>query len=358
MDRLSPRWPSVYVAWLPFAMLVAGTALDLAVPSPYTGLPLLAAAPLVAAATLSLRATAVCAALSCGAVLALVAHRYGVAHPAALMNTVSVVFTSLVAIEVSRVISRHGKRLAVVRTVAEVAQRALLPPPPARSGPVAIAAWYEAAQAEARIGGDVYAVRESPEGLRVLIGDVRGKGLGAVSTAAALLAAFREHAGDADGLEQLADRLERAQDVEGRADGEVPLEGFTTAVLGEVGWDGAAVRVLNRGHPPPYLVHEGRVRALEPEPPDLPLGLRPLRPDGAPGWAVRLPVGASLLLVTDGVTEARNPEGVFYDPVQRLAGEVFPRPEALVDTLVSDVARWTGGRRDDDMAILALTRVA
>ncbi|MBA6439102.1 SpoIIE family protein phosphatase [Streptomyces sp. GMR22] len=50
------------------------------------------------------------------------------------------------------------------------------------------------AHAEALIGGDFYAVRGSPFGVRALIGDVRGKGLPAVSTMAVATSAFREAA--------------------------------------------------------------------------------------------------------------------------------------------------------------------
>ena len=69
-----------------------------------------------------------------------------------------------------------------------------------------------------------------------------------------------------------------------------------------------------------------------------------------------LPPGASLLLTTDGVTEARDRHGVFYDPVRGLAGHSFDGPQELVDTVVREVTAWSGGRLHDDMAVLALTR--
>jgi serine phosphatase RsbU (regulator of sigma subunit) len=67
-----------------------------------------------------------------------------------------------------------------------------------------------------------------------------------------------------------------------------------------------------------------------------------------------LPDGATLLLYTDGVTEARDARGVFYDPVERLAGRLFPGPAELLDALVDDVRRYTGGGSSDDMALLAV----
>jgi serine phosphatase RsbU (regulator of sigma subunit) len=71
---------------------------------------------------------------------------------------------------------------------------------------------------------------------------------------------------------------------------------------------------------------------------------------------VTFPEGASLLLYTDGLTEARDETGTFYDPVGRFKGHRHPGPDALVDALLADVSRHTGGQRTDDMALLAITR--
>ncbi|WP_309055456.1 PP2C family protein-serine/threonine phosphatase, partial [Streptomyces sp.] len=70
------------------------------------------------------------------------------------------------------------------------------------------------------------------------------------------------------------------------------------------------------------------------------------------------PPGATLLLYTDGLSEARNAQGVFYAPAERLAGRIFPGPEELLDALVDDVRRHTGGGATDDMALLAVSRPA
>ncbi|MEU6278495.1 hypothetical protein ABZ871_39830 [Streptomyces populi] len=53
---------------------------------------------------------------------------------------------------------------------------------------------YLAAAAEARIGGYQHEAIRTPHGVRLLIGDVRGKGLLAIPAAATLLSAFREAA--------------------------------------------------------------------------------------------------------------------------------------------------------------------
>lgn len=48
--------------------------------------------------------------------------------------------------------------------------------------------------------------------------------------------------------------------------------------------------------------------------------------------------------------------GEFYDPAGRLAGRVFPGPDALLNTLAVEVRKHTGGALSDDMALLAVRR--
>ncbi|MEU6476499.1 PP2C family protein-serine/threonine phosphatase [Streptomyces sp. NPDC047017] len=338
--------------------LLGGVLADLFGPQPFTGLPLLSAAPLVAAALLSFPASVLFAVLTCVASVALDLY-LGRPRTALLVDLADVLVTGALALGVNRVLARQQRRLAQVRDVAEAAQRAVLPDPPRRAGPVEVAARYEAAHSGARIGGDLYAVQTTPYGVRAIVGDVRGKGLGAVSTVCVLVGVFRQEAGRVPTLAGLADRLDEALARGGDASTDAALEGFTTAVLLQIPPDGSTVQVVNRGHPAPYRIDPRSVSRLEPTARALPLGL------GIPGGAAReeadadvfpLSHGASLLLVTDGVTEARDRDGVFYDPCRRLAPGDHPNPRRLVDALVRDVFRWTGGRNQDDMAILALTR--
>ena len=341
--------------------LVAGALLDLFGPEPYVGLPLLAAAPLVAAATLSFRAGAVFAGLAAAVSIALDIVQV---RPwlAGLVDLAVVGVVGALALAVNTLLRRQGQDLARATYVAEAAQRAVLPQPPARAGPLAVASAYTAAQAEARIGGDLFAVQETPFGVRLMIGDVRGKGMQAVSAVSVAVGAFRQEADRAATLGELADQLDRALSRNAvRSEAQPAGEEFMTALLAEVSADGGTLRLVNRGHPPPYLLHAGAMTALDPSVPRFPLGLRLAAPDD-PGPAVdtwRMPPGATLLLVTDGVTEARDAGGVFYDPrASALAGRRFDEPHSLVDALTTDVNAWTGNRHHDDMAVLAVTRTA
>lgn len=68
------------------------------------------------------------------------------------------------------------------------------------------------------------------------------------------------------------------------------------------------------------------------------------------------PGGAILLLHTDGLSEARDGHGVFFDPADRLAGRVFRAPATLLAALADEVRRHSGGGTTDDMALLAVRR--
>ncbi|WFB11256.1 serine/threonine-protein phosphatase [Streptomyces sp. LX-29] len=349
------------VPWVLAALvLVVGVLLNLFAPQPYTGLPLLAAAPLVAGAMLSFRSALAVVCVTCVVSVAVDIERGRPATP--LLVDLAVVGTiGVLALAVNRLIARQGRDLALARDVAEAAQRAVLPDPPRVVGPLAVAAGYTAAHAEARIGGDLFAVQETPFGVRMIIGDVRGKGIAAVAAVAVAIGAFRQEAEHAPTVDTLGRRMDEAMARAAAQGGPViSTEGFTTAVLAEVSADGEVVSLVNRGHPPPYLAHDGRLVRLDPTVPQLPLGvgLGDIAPaDPVAADVVRLPPGASLLLVTDGVTEARDRRGTFYDPVaSRRMRRRFRDPDALVDALTDDVGRWTEGEHEDDMAILVVTR--
>lgn len=361
MDIVTTGWPTALVRWIPGGMVAAGVVFDLLTPAPYTGDPLLAAGCVLAGATQQIRATMVTfgAALLAMLVLRIEDHRLYEHSGAADIG--SVVLAGALALAVNQVLRRHGRQLATVRGVAEAAQRALLPDPPQRLGPLGIAARYEAAASEARIGGDIYAAQATPYGIRLLIGDVRGKGLGAVGAVAVLLGAFREAADSEPDLPRLADRLDRALDRHKAGEGnETALEGFTTGLLAEFSPDGGTLHLVNRGHPPPYLLAaDGDVRTLEPSAPDLPFGMHGLGGLRSVADEVAVPHGATLLLVTDGVTETRNPAGAFYDPQIRLPA-LGPQdtPQQAVESLLRDLEAWTGPRvpSNDDRAVLAVRR--
>src|SRR2546429_9386082 len=69
---------------------------------------------------------------------------------------------------------------------------------------ISIAARYRSAAREASVGGDLYEIISTGHGIRVIIGDVRGKGLEAILLARQVLSAFRRSAGAMPSMEQIA----------------------------------------------------------------------------------------------------------------------------------------------------------
>lgn len=223
-----PTSSSVVLSWMPVAAMVVVAAADV-VAGPGVGfLPLASLGPAFAGLLGGWRRTALIGAVALvlcvglGLYDGLFQERRGFSA----MASVAGVTGAGIAAAVMR--GRREAELASVRSIAEVAQRVLLRPVPRTAGPLQAAVSYTSAVAEARIGGDLYEVVASPHGVRVIVGDVQGKGLTAVETAAVVLGAFREAARDEPDLVVLGERLERsvARELEG--------EKLVTAVLAEI----------------------------------------------------------------------------------------------------------------------------
>jgi len=347
-----------FVRALPALMIIGGLIFDLLTPPVFTAIPLFVAAPLIAAPFFSLSSTVSTGAASTLAVIALRLTNGELPPAVPLIELLTLVTVSVLAVVINRVVRRSNEQLASARVIAATAMRAVLPQPCDRIGGLHVAARYEAAQADEFVGGDLFAVVDTPYGVRLVVGDVRGKGLDAVGTVAVVIGAFREAAEQERSLEGVAQRLERALAREsGTRRGSLDVaEGFTTAVLAEIPPGLALVRIVNRGHPEPILLHpDGALDVLEPSMPALPLGMGlGAWPDRADEWD--LPSGATLLLYTDGLSEARDAQGVFYEPTARLRGRIFPGPEELLSALTDDVRLHTGGGSTDDLALLAVLR--
>ena len=129
-------------------------------------------------------------------------------------------------------------------------------------------------RASARIGGDLYEAVSSGGGVRLIVGDVLGKGLPAARTAAVVLGAFRESAYDAASLAEIAARIEASLQHQEAA------EEFVTVVLAQVSSDGCRAEILNCGHR--RRLRDGEVTAAESAEASL-----PLRPRGPPPGSTR-----------------------------------------------------------------------
>ena len=275
---------------------------------------------------------------------------------------------------------QRDQRLADVTSVAEAAQRALLRPLPRQVGPLELGVVYLAAAAEARVGGDLYEVTRTQFGIRLIVGDVRGKGLDAVEIAADVLGVFREVAHEVYTLAEVARRIDASLARRPAA----PLEEFVTAVLAEIDPAAGTLTVYNCGHPPPLVLSPGpgdrtgsgsqtpgdgqagsdgqqlpQVTTVDVPAPALPLRLMSLGGTSGAERTVPLHPGDALLLYTDGVTEARDGRREFYPLEERVAGLAARSggsTEDLLERLRDDLLRHVGAPLDDDAALL-LVRV-
>jgi hypothetical protein len=138
--------------------------------------------------------------------------------------------------------------------------------------------------------------------------------------------------------------------------------GFATGVLAELDTDTGMLTWLNAGHPQPLLVRGGRiVKQLE---------CRPMLPFGMDvgGHPAREPVtvcreqlqrGDRLVLYTDGVVEARSPDGEFFgeqrlvDLISRHEAGALPSAETM-RRVVRALLAHQQGRLTDDATLLLL----
>ncbi|MEU9176189.1 PP2C family protein-serine/threonine phosphatase [Streptomyces sp. NPDC048550] len=266
----------------------------------------------------------------------------------------------IVAVTVAAAYGSHlrlqrERTLFQVRLVADAAQQVVLSPMPRRVGNVEIESLYLAAAAEARIGGDFYEVVDTPFGIRLLIGDVRGKGLPAVGAAAAIVNAFREAAYGESDMVNVARRMDASSTRYNAAfppDG--PMERFATALLAEIPHEGRHIDILNCGHPPPLLLNRRKLRVLEPGTPSPLLSLAELIGDHYSVDTFDFAPGDLLLLYTDGIAETRARNGEFF-PLAAWMGRQPPTPpRELLTALHRDLVHYSRGRLDDDIAALAV----
>ncbi|MFD9031139.1 PP2C family protein-serine/threonine phosphatase [Streptomyces sp. NPDC059567] len=362
-DHPSPEGTRHALLAVPIALIVIVTVVDiLAPPSVHLG-PFLVAAPAITASFAGPRTTACVGALAVLAQAVVAAVRTSLIDLNHSFQLITLILMSAFATFFAARRERRVGELTQLRSVATATQEVVLKPLPPRIGPLRIASVYLAAESEAQIGGDLYAAARTEQGTRIVIGDVRGKGLEAVGDAALLLGAFRGAAHRQADLSALVSFLEGTVssnlDNPGAPDiaTEDRGEAFITAAVMDFPDDEPVIRLINCGHPPPLLLRRGQVSPLEVRHPAPPLGLTTFVETDLSPETFGFEHGDIALLYTDGVIEARDQDGTFYPLADRVAGSASKGPDALLAYLRKDLMGHVGGHLGDDAAMVAIERM-
>jgi phosphoserine phosphatase RsbU/P len=222
---------------------------------------------------------------------------------------------------------------------------ALTPPElPQRPGLELAAAFVPAAE---RVSGDFYLVAEGPRDSTLLvIGDVVGHGSHAARRAAFVRTTFAATAPFSDDPRRLLSWANTALVERAGTSDE-----FVTVACMTYLPEAHLLRWAYVGHPPALWMRDGRELVAPKQ--GLPLGLS-ADPDYVEG-SLRSTGPTSLLLYTDGLTEARH-DGVLFglERVGAVLGELHdPSPSEAVAALRARVAAYAGGVLTDDLCLLA-----
>jgi serine phosphatase RsbU (regulator of sigma subunit)/anti-sigma regulatory factor (Ser/Thr protein kinase) len=212
-----------------------------------------------------------------------------------------------------------------------------------------IAAYYRPAR---EVGGDFYDVIPLPDGrVAFVVGDVTDKGVPAALVMSATRSVLRASAGR---LVEPGAVLERVND---HLCPDMPEKMFVTCLYGVLDPVTGHLRFANAGHDLPYVKTAGGVVELRAR--GMPLGLMP-------GMTYEekeatLEPGDSVLLHSDGVVEAHDPErDMFGFPRLKAVMAETPGGQELIDRVLGDLDAFTGpdAEQEDDITMVTLQRSA
>ncbi|UXY23088.1 serine/threonine-protein phosphatase [Streptomyces cynarae] len=346
---------------IPLVLIVSIPAADAFLPPDIHLAHLLVVATAVTAIGAGPRPTALIGALAVLALIAAGAERRTLITESVLVELASLAVLSVLLVAFTHLRDRHHRELVRARAVSDTAQRVVLRPLPERAGPVSLAAEYHSAEADTYMGGDLYAAARTTDSTRLIMGDVRGKGLASISDTAIVLGAFRAAAHRQMPLTELVAYVEDAvrwglaefSQCEPDA-----AERFVTAVVLDIPDDEPVVHMISCGHPPPLLLRRatGTATALHVTEPAPPLGLGAMSDSTYTAATFPFHEGDRILLYTDGVTETRDGEGTFYPLAERVVRWNDQAPGPLLREITTDLRAYAGGLLNDDMAMMLVQR--
>jgi len=190
------------------------------------------------------------------------------------------------------------------------------------------------------IGGDFFDALNTDEGLTVVLADVSGKGVSAAVLASTLQGMIYSQLAAGMPLTEIVSFVNRFFTHKHIG------EKYATLILARVRPNGE-LEYVNCGHVPPVVVSNGEV--VRPEHGNLPVGLLP---DAEyTGATLQMKAGDRLVLVTDGVTEAENPKGDFFED-SRL--ELAAKGGSMEDIFAAITDFCSGAPLSDDCTVVEL----
>jgi PAS domain S-box-containing protein len=241
---------------------------------------------------------------------------------------------------------QNARLYAAEHRIAETLQRSMMKLPDA-IGSLDFAHIYHSATETAMVGGDFYDVFECAPGVvALLIGDVAGKGIEAAVVTSLVKNTIRAEAYESHAP---GDVITRSNEILRR---QLDVGVFATVFFGVLDVASGELAYCSAGHPPSLVRRgDGDIVRLE---------------DGAPilgalegiqfvESSVRLGLGDTLLMFTDGVIEARRDSALYGD--ERLADIVRcaePEPRHLVHAVYDNVLDFARNSLSDDIALMAV----
>jgi CheY-like chemotaxis protein len=254
---------------------------------------------------------------------------------------------SLVLVQLAQLASvaiENAQRYHQEHEIAHTLQQSMLPSRLVSVPDIELASRYQAGGWGSEVGGDWYdSVRLDDGRLLLFVGDVGGRGAKAAAVMGQLRTGMRAYA-----LQQLPASIlmlrldELLQDLgEGR---------FATAVCVVVDTVVREAEVVSAGHPPPLLIDPDGVTQFLPCEAHTPLGV--LDEPKYTSSILSIPVGATLLLYTDGLIESRDmPVDKGMTRLRKaVGGPRYDSVEQLCDRILGELV---GGGVGDDVAVLA-----